>query len=239
MNYIYCDESCYLKNDGADVMVVGAIVCPHYKKNYLNKEINKIKLKYGLSKNKEIKWTKLSAKYENMYQEIIELLMKEDKIKIRILLVKNKHDLKYEEYFQTHNDWYNKMYYFILHKKCSITNKNKIFIDKKDVYGGERIKKLLEILKTKPLTKNKYFGIFQIDSLESNLIQGLDIFLGMTTYCNRFNIEEKNNAKSHIIKSFMEKYNIDLTQKTSYKQKKFKIFIFDLSKRKGENNEKL
>lgn len=230
MNYIYCDESSYLKNDGSDIMVLGGIICPKYKKNYLNSKIESIKSKYNLDKSKELKWTKLSQSYELLYKEVIDLLMKEDKIKIRVVLVKGKKYLKYDEINQNHDEWYNKVYYFLLSKNIASEKVKHIFIDKKDTFGGQRILKLKSFLKERKNIKDKYFDIYQIDSMESNILQGLDIFIGMVGYINKEHIQLTTNAKSNLIKYFLGKYKIDLTKKSNSKQKKIKIYEVNLNK---------
>ncbi|MGL5702414.1 MAG: DUF3800 domain-containing protein [Cetobacterium sp.] len=230
MNYIYCDESSYLKNDGSDVMVLGGIICPRYKKKYLNEEINKIKIKYGLTKDKELKWTKVSNKYENLYKDVIDFLMKEDKIKFRVVLVTGKKELKYDEFNQDHNIWYNKLYYFLLSKNISTEKVKHIFVDRKDTLGGQRTASLKAFLKERKNIKDKYFDIYQINSSESNIMQGLDIFIGMVAYINKDEIKLTNNGKSNLIKYFLEKYNVDLTKKSSFKMKKIKIYKVNLNK---------
>lgn len=57
---IYCDESCHLENDNADIMILGAVTCTESEKAVIYNEIRAIKKKNGLDSHFEIKWTKVS-----------------------------------------------------------------------------------------------------------------------------------------------------------------------------------
>ena len=59
---IYCDESCHLENDGINVMALGAVWCPKKKRKGIFSDIRDIKEQYGLARNFEIKWNKVSQK---------------------------------------------------------------------------------------------------------------------------------------------------------------------------------
>lgn len=239
MNYIYCDESCYLKHDRSDVMVLGGISCNKKKKNKINAEIKKIKEKYGLNKNAELKWTKLGNTYLPLYIEILDYILKKESVKIGIIIIKNKKYIHHKDYFQTHNDWYNKMYYLLFNQKTFLSQKNMVFMDKKDNSGGKRAEKLTTFLGQRNTTKNKYIGIYQIDSKESSLMQVIDIFIGMCGYYHRFKDElsKKDNAKTKLVNYFLENYNTNLEKRTPYyKRKKINIYIFNL-KKVGDSNE--
>lgn len=240
MNNIYCDESCYLKNDGRNTMVFGGIVCHKNRIKFLNKKINELKKDYGLTADKELKWTKLTKKYFDLYKAVIDLLMKDDRVAFRVVLVKEKKYLKYEEFNQTHNQWYNKMYYFLLSKSILSKKVKKVFIDKKDSKGGVRIKEISNFLRKRKALENKKFEIFQLDSKDSSFIQCIDVFIGMISYSNNYNLTEKNNAKANLIKYFINKYGVDFNQKLNIKNKKIKIYDINLSNKKEEKtNEEL
>ena len=124
MNFIYCDESCYLRSDKSNIMVLGGILCLDRKKNILNKKIEILKEKYNLNKNSEIKWTKVSKKFLPLYEEILKLIINKDKIKIGVLIIHNKKYINHTLYNQTHDEWYNKMYYFLLNSSIFINNRS-------------------------------------------------------------------------------------------------------------------
>ena len=91
----YCDESCYLQNDGNDFMVLGAIYCPNTFKKIINKNINKIKYKYRFSPSFEIKWTKISNKTIDMIKEILKYIKEKPFIRIRTLIATGKKSLTF------------------------------------------------------------------------------------------------------------------------------------------------
>ena len=62
---IYCDESCHLEFDNSPIMVLGAIWLPNDKNIEIKTRINEIKEKYGITKFRELKWTKLSPSLYN------------------------------------------------------------------------------------------------------------------------------------------------------------------------------
>ena len=57
---VYADESCHLEHDNVEFMVLGCVYCLKKDVNYISNKIKKIKIKYGLNPNTEIKWTKVS-----------------------------------------------------------------------------------------------------------------------------------------------------------------------------------
>lgn len=205
MNLIFCDESCHLQNDNSDIMVLGGIKCLETEKLNVYNEIINIKEKYGLHKNSEIKWTKISKKYEPMYKEIIDYVMKNTTLNIRIILVTGKRELNHEKYNQTHDDWYYKIYYCLLGGYYNFSNQSKVFLDIKDTCGGTKIKRLKECLNH----KTNVFGVYQIRSDESQLLQIIDIFIGMVGYNKRIKkneITKTENTKQNLINYFQENY---------------------------------
>ena len=57
---VYCDESCHLKNDHQQIMVLGAVWCPLEKAQEIAIRIREIKARQGLKPEFEIKWVKIS-----------------------------------------------------------------------------------------------------------------------------------------------------------------------------------
>jgi len=52
---IFCDESCHLEHDKADVMVLGALLVPETKLEQLNRKIKFLRHQHNY--HNEIKWT--------------------------------------------------------------------------------------------------------------------------------------------------------------------------------------
>ncbi len=68
---VYCDESCHLEHDGINVMVLGAVWCPHDMVREVKNRIRKIKPRNGLPETSEMKWTRLSPAKFNFVNIIL------------------------------------------------------------------------------------------------------------------------------------------------------------------------
>lgn len=56
---MYCDESCHLEHDGINAMGLGSVWCQKEKVKEINQRICEIKERNGVSRNAEVKWTKI------------------------------------------------------------------------------------------------------------------------------------------------------------------------------------
>ena len=72
---IYCDESCHLPNDRQSIMTLGLIWCPLNKTREIATRIREIKSRHGLSKDFEIKWTKVSPAKYMFYKDIVDYFL--------------------------------------------------------------------------------------------------------------------------------------------------------------------
>ena len=62
---IYCDESCHLEKGNSNIMVLGAMSCPKNIRRDIYEDIRRIKVKHGLDRRFEIKWTKVLRSKKN------------------------------------------------------------------------------------------------------------------------------------------------------------------------------
>ena len=111
-----------------------------------------------------------------------------------------------------------------------IENSFKIYFDYKDTLGGERVKKLKEIL-TKKGFKKIEFTI--IHSYESQLIQLCDLFVGAIGYANRADIPKESIIKNKIVEYLDIKIQDSCESSCSIRQtrpweRKFNIFRWSL-----------
>ena len=102
------------------------------------KKLEEIKIKHNIGKNSEIKWSRISMNKINFYKEIIDYFFKDEYLSFRGLVVRNKNLLNHEEYNQTHDEWYYKMYFQLLSRIINNTMKNEIYLDIKDTKGISR-----------------------------------------------------------------------------------------------------
>ena len=224
---IYCDESCHLQNDKNDIMVIGGVFCPKSSVKEINKDIRKIKIKHGIGSKAEIKWRKVSNNKLEFYKELIEYFFKNDELKFRCVIAPEKTKLNLEEFSLTYNDWYYRIYYLLLKEIVSVDNEYIIYMDIKDTLGGEKVRKLKEVL------NNLLFAFYSdvvkriqlVRSDEIEIIQLTDILIGALSYVNR-NLKVKENAKSELIDLIMERSSQTLRYTTTPKiwHNKFDVF---------------
>lgn len=234
---VYCDESCHLQNDKNDIMVIGGVFCPQSVVKNINKDIRKIKDKHGIGSKAEIKWRKVSNNKIDFYIELIEYFFKNDDLRFRCVIAPEKTKLSLENFSITYNDWYYRIYYLLLKEIVSIDDEYFIYMDIKDTLGGEKVKKLKEVL------NNLLFAFFNdvvkriqlVRSDEIEIIQLTDILIGAVSYINR-DLKIKKNAKSNLIDLIMERSSQNLRFTTTPKiwHNKFDVFRW----KPKRNNEK-
>lgn len=231
INNIYCDESCHLENDNIPVMVLGAISCDRLYRKRAFKDIENIKIKHGIGKNSEIKWSRISMSKINFYKEIVDYFLENENLSFRGLVVKNKDLLDHEKYNQTHDEWYYKMYFRLLSRIINNNMRNDIYLDIKDTKGSRRRKKLQEVLSNNiyDFDKTIVHNIQAIDSRESLILQVVDLFIGALGYTNR-NLKT-SEAKLEIIRYIKDKTGYSLTKSTLPTENKFNIFILPLDRK--------
>jgi len=228
-NYkIFCDESNYMLNDTSDIMINGAI---KIDETYLLKVKKYIKyLRHKYSYYTEIKWTKLLTKQWNFYKELIDYFFDSDFMQFKATLVVNKSNAIHKKYNRDHNEFYYVVYYYTLRDMMDLQSNFKIYFDYKDSLGGERVRKLKEILSYKGY-QNSEFTIIQ--SNESQLIQLCDVFVGAIGYANREDIQKNSKIKKQIVEYLDNKIRKSCQSsctifQTKPWEKKFNIFRWSL-----------
>lgn len=220
---IYCDESCHLEHDHQNAMVLGAIWCLQDKTRIVFENIRKIKGRYKLSSNFEIKWTKVSPGKVDFYLNIINYFFDNDDLHFRALIIPDKSIINHELHDQTHDDWYYKMYFnmlkVIIHPKYC----HHIYLDIKDTRGSTKIGELQRVL------ANAHYDFARtiiermqiVRSHEVELLQVADLFIGALSYLNRD--LAGNSAKEAIIKRIQERSGYTLRETTLYRENKVNL----------------
>ena len=233
---IYCDESCHLEHDHQNIMVLGAIKCDKYSKKRIFNEIRDIKEKHNMNKMCELKWTKISPKGIEVYKDLIKYFFSNPNLSFRAVIV-DKTKLNHEDFNQTHDDFYYKIYYQLL---CRIIvpntphtkNENYIYLDIKDTKGARKVRQLRKILANglydfdMECVKN----VQNINSKESELIQLADILIGAISYLNR-NEDRKerySKAKMEIVDLVSSLSGYNLRKSTILSEEKFNLFFLNL-----------
>ena len=223
---IYCDESCHLEHDHLGVMVLGAIWCPKYKAHEIFKDIREIKAGHNLSKEFEIKWTKVSASKIEFYLELVDYFFNSDFLHFRALVVPDKSQLRHADFGQDHDTWYYKMYFDMLKIIITPHDKFRIFVDYKDTHGSRKIAKLHEVLCNNQYDFSREIieEVQLVRSHEVELIQLADLLIGAIAYVNR-NLQA-SQGKLRIVERIRELSGYSLTKTTLVSEPKLNLFIW-------------
>ncbi|MBM6498042.1 hypothetical protein [Flavobacterium macrobrachii] len=129
---IYCDESSHLENEKNIIMGLGAITCPTDKKDIVFRRIREFKIKHGLPKNFEIKWTKVSSRKINFYMDLINYFFDVEYLGFRSIII-DKSKLNHEILDSDHDEFYYKMN-FLLIKQLLRPSEQRFFRTSKNEY---------------------------------------------------------------------------------------------------------
>ena len=215
---IYCDESCHIENDHKKYMFLGSVSSAYNQVKLHTENINDIKKKHHFYA--EIKWSKVSKSKLRFYLDLVDYFFATD-LQFRTVGVE-KSKINNKAFNQEYDDFYYKMYYYLLnHNLSSLYNYN-VYLDIKDTLSAYKVNKLKDILNTK-------FGVFRnvqnIRSHESILMQMADFLMGAISYLHN-DEQHLNKAKLQIINKIQQHCNEDLS-KTNY-SKKMNLFFIEL-----------
>ncbi len=213
---IYCDESCHLENDHKPYMFLGSVSSAYNQVKRHTERINELKDKHKF--NAEIKWSNVSKSKLRFYEDLIDYFFDTD-LRFRCVGVQ-KSKINNKAFNQTYDDFYYKMYYYLLNHSLNSFYKYNVYLDIKDTLSAYKVNKLKEILNTK-------FGVFRnvqnIRSHESILMQLADFIMGAISYKHN-DKDKKNMAKVKIIRKIQQHSKEDLTR-TNYSNKLNLFFI--------------
>ena len=225
---IYCDESCHLEHDKEKVMVIGGIKCPKSRRKIIINDIYTIKEEFNIPKMAEIKWNKVSNCNLEYFKKIVDLFLDTQDLQFRAVVV-DKTKLNHEQYGQTHNEFYYKMYYYCLIRLVDTQAENYIYIDKKDTKGTNKIRKLKEIISRKnhDFDQSKIARIQCVNSAELPILQLTDLLIGAVGYHNR-EIVNPSEAKLELVRYIQSRTNYSLERSTYPSEQKFNLFFISL-----------
>lgn len=215
---IYCDESCHLENDHKRFMFLGAITSAYNQVRFHTNNIKEIKEKHNFYA--EIKWSNVSRSKFNFYIDLLEYFFNTDLTFRTVGIDKSK--IRNDDFGQTYDDFYYKMYYMLLNHKVDTFATYNVYLDIKDTLSAYKVHKLKDILNTK---YEVFRNIQNIRSHESLLMQLTDFIMGAISYKN--NVEEKDNiTKVHLVRK-IEQLSKERTDCTNYSEK-MNLFFIDL-----------
>lgn len=228
---IYCDESCHLENDSYSSMVLGCIWTQEAEKTTIFKRIREIKVEHGLKPNCEIKWTKVSPSKQAFYVDLINYFFDNKDLHFRGVIIPDKSKLQHNQFHQSHNDWYYKMYFEMLKTIISPTDSHKIYIDIKDTVGGQKIANLHKVL------NNNFYDfdatiierIQLVRSHEVEILQLADLIIGALSHHHRK--IKTSVAKQTIIDKIIEKSGYELNKTTLLRENKMNLLVWEPSQK--------
>jgi len=224
---IYCDESCHLEHDHQKVMVLGALLCPTHKARDVANRLRDIKMRNGLFKVFESKWTKVSRSKQAFYLDWVDYFFDDDDLQFRALVVPDKSILRHEEHAQTHDDWYYKMYFTMLKTLLHSGACFRIYLDYKDTWGGAKVKKLHEVLANNiyDFSREIVERVQVVRSHEIEQLQMCDLLIGAVAYANRG--LGQNEGKRAVVKRLQERSRLSLTGTTLLGERKVNLLLWD------------
>lgn len=223
---VYCDESCHLQHDNSSIMVIGAIWCPKNKVPEISEQVAQIKRAHDLDPAWECKWTKVSPKKISLYLELINFVFDNDDIHFRGIVILSKNKLRHPEWYQTHDEWYYKMFFRMLDIIIDPRDIYRIYIDIKDTHSSKSAEKLREVLCNARYDFDRSIiqWIQPIRSHESSLMQLTDLVIGAISYHSR-NLTT-SEAKLSIVRRLQERSLSSLEQSTFLGARKFNLFLW-------------
>ncbi|MBE7684593.1 DUF3800 domain-containing protein [Tenacibaculum piscium] len=215
---IYCDESCHIENDHKKFMFLGSVSSAYNQVKLHTENINDLKKKHNFYA--EIKWNKVSKSKLRFYLDLVDYFFATD-LQFRTVGVE-KSKINNEAFNQDYDDFYYKMYYYLLNHNLNSSYKYNVYLDIKDTLSAYKVNKLKDVLNAK-------FGVFRtvqnIRSHESIIMQMADFLMGAISYLHN-DEQQKNNAKVQIIKKIQQHSDENL-KKTNY-SKKMNLFFIEL-----------
>jgi hypothetical protein len=225
---IYCDETCHLEHDKEKVMVIGGIKCPKSRRKIIIDKIYNIKEEFNIPKMAEIKWNKISNCNLEYFKKLVDLFFDTQDLQFRAVVV-DKTKLSHEQFGQTHNEFYYKMYYYCLIRLVDTQAENYIYMDKKDTKGTTKIRKLKEIISRKnhDFDQSKIARMQCVNSAELPILQLVDLLIGAVGYHNR-QIVNPSEAKLELVRYIQSRTNYSLERSTYPSEQKFNLFFISL-----------
>lgn len=218
---IYCDESCHLQNDEHKAMVLGGLWCYKVNAGKFNHEIAEIKRKHNLSRYCEIKWTKISNGKLQFYLDLVNYFFDTPALFFRGWIIPDKSILEHDKHFQTHDDWYYKMYFYLLRNLIDRDHQYYIYLDIKDTRSRNKLKELHDVLTNAhyDFSREIIKDMQHVHSHDICLMQLSDLLIGALSY--KTEGLSSNDAKLEIINLIKERTGFSLERNTLPSERKF------------------
>lgn len=226
MNFeVYCDESgqeALTDKEAHAFIAIGGIWMPAEYRGTFKDSMKSIKEKYSVIG--ELKWKKVSPKFELLYKDVVDYFFSTDQLRFRVILVESR---RVDNFFFNNKDaelGFYKFYYQLLHHWIYDNNNYSFFLDHKQNRDKGRLKELQSCLRNANIT-SVIDSVQATPSHESLAIQLADVLIGAVA--GKFNESVSSKAKLQVIESIENNlgHSIRPTHKNA---EKFNVFQIDL-----------
>ena len=226
---VYCDESCHLEADNIPVMVLGAVWCPQAISGKIARDIRAIQVKHGLKSDFEIKWTKVSKAKQDFYCELVAYFFANPDLQFRGVVVPDKTKLDHAQFGQNHDQFYYKMFFYVLRNVLENGNKYRVYLDIKDTQGRARLDCLAEVLQNAryDFDRQSIEHMQHVRSHEVEQLQLTDLLIGALAYVHRG--LTTNTGKLAVINKIKQLSGKSLINSTLPSETKFNVFVWEAS----------
>lgn len=234
----YIDETCHLEHDGYSAMCMGYIKVPSDHIQEYKDAIKSIKRKHHLLQ--EFKWHNVSYTHIQLYKDVIDLFFNSE-MEFHSILVSSKTRLDKESFFKGDSDnFYYSMIYNLLYNPTVNDYKGntfyRVFLDKKDTRGTDKLKKIHTLLNTQFGDNTPFLSMQNIQSHESQFIQIADLFIGAIAHKARglCELSGASRCKTELIQYLETLSGYTINEGTEPGDSKFSIINYQPKKRNGE-----
>ena len=188
---------------------------------------SKVVEKHGLKSDFGIKWTKVSKSKVEFYLELVDYFFRNDALRFRGVIVPDKSKLDHERFGSEHNEFYYKMFFYVLRNIIKNDNKYRVYLDIKDTLGREKLDVLKDCLQNANYDYNRS-AIERIQHIRSHEVEQLqlaDLFIGALSYVHRG--LSSNEGKMELIERIKWHSGKSLSRSTFPSETKFNVFVWE------------
>lgn len=206
-------------------MVIGGVTCPDDKKRSVFEQIRAIKAFYGINRDTEIKWNKISPAKIEYYKAIVNFFFDCKDLTFRAIIV-DKRTLELHNFNLTFDDFYYRAYFRMLSRIFTPGNEYAIYIDIKDTRSQSKVKKLHDVLCNSrfDFDRRMIHRVQQIRSNEVEIMGLTDVLIGALSYLHRG--LKTSEAKLILIDLMKQRSRYNLMSNTWPLEPKFNILVW-------------
>jgi len=199
--------------------------CPASHRRALAGKVKALKAAFGLPTHFEIKWVKVLPSQLPFYSALLDLFFDESLLHFRGLVVPDKQTLDHGRFLQSHDDFYDKLWYILLNRLIDPDKRYRIFLDIKDTRGQAKINHLHDVL----CNANYDFDRSVIESIElvhshDVLLQLADVLIVALSYQHRG--LHSSPAKLALVAHIRHRSGLRLEQSSLLRADKFNLLVW-------------